>query len=947
MHDASGVVGAPVRRAEDRRLLTGRGRYVDDLRLEGALHLALVRSVHAHARIRGVDARRVAADLRAFTLADLPELRGALPPPVVPAVALKDYRQSALADGVVRFAGEPIAAVVGPDPYRAADGAAAVTVDYDPLPAVVDTEGAVADGAPLVHAAWGSNVAAAVALEYGAADAALRDADLVVRRRFRFGRMSAVPLEPRAVAARWDAVTGTLHLWASAQMPYNVRQRVAEALGLAPDEVRVTAPDVGGGFGTKGPVYPEELIAAALARRLRRPIRWTDTRSESFVSTAHGADHVHDAALALARDGRFLALVDDFLVDGGAYLPRGAVVANVTATHLPGLYRLGAFRGRGRLVVTHKAPTAPYRGAGRPQATLVVERLIDVAARELGVDPVELRRRNLLAADQMPFDRGMPYRDGVPIVYDSGDYPALLDAAVARSGYATFRERQRAARREGRCLGFGMATYNEGTGIGPHEGATVSVEPGGRVRVTVGAPSQGQGHETVLAQICAERLGVPFEAISVAGGDTTRFPVSSGTYASRIAVVVGTAVAQAADAVRDRAVRLAASALECDPRDVRVAGGRAEVKGAPARGLDLAALAALAQRPDAVRLHGEPGLTATRYFSPSSVTWAAGVHTAVVEVDRETGAVSVLEYHAVHDAGREINPLIVEGQTHGGVVQGLGAALSEGVVYDERGQPLTGTLMEYGLPRADAVPPIQVAARDSPSPLNLLGVKGTGEGSAGPPPAAVANAVADALGIEVDEVPIARERVSRQPERDGVGDHSSPTYTPPVDRPGIRALAPGDRDAALAVINRAARWYRDFLPPEDVHDPEMTPEQWEAETRRLTWYGVFDGSVLVAVGGLEHVRDAALLRHGYVLPEYQRRGVGTVLREHLEHHVRDVDRIIVGTYAGNYKARGALEKAGYRLSADSEAVLRAYYAIPEDRLTSSVTYEKPLRSPGR
>ena len=759
MSHASGMIGAPVRRAEDRRLLTGRGRYVDDIPLEGALHVALVRAVHAHARLRAVDLSRVDGDLRAFTLADLPELRGALPPPVVPAVALKEYRQSALADGVVRFAGEPIAAVVGPDPYRAADGAAAVVVDYDPVPAAADTEAAVADGAPLVHGAWGTNVAATVALEYGGVDAALRDADLVVRRRFRFGRMSAVPLEPRAVAARWDAVTGTLHLWSSAQMPYNVRQRVAEALGLAHDDVRVTAPDVGGGFGTKGPVYPEELVVAALARRLDRPIRWTDTRSDSFVSTAHGADHVHDAALAVSRDGRFLALVDDFLIDGGAYLPRGAVVTNVTATHLPGLYRLGAFRCRGRLVVTHKAPTAPYRGAGRPQAALVVERLIDVAARELGVDPVELRRRNLLPADAMPYNRGMPYRDGVPIVYDSGDYPALLDAAVARSGYATFRERQRAARREGRWLGFGMATYNEGTGIGPHEGALVSVEAAGRVRVTVGAPSQGQGHETMLAQICAERLGAPIDAISVAGGDTARFPASSGTYASRIAVVVGTAVAHAADAVREKAVKIAASALECDPRDVVIAGGRAEVKGAPDRGLDFAALAALAHRPDAVRLHGEPGLAATRYFSPQSVTWASGIHTAVVEVDRDTGHVTVLEYHAVHDAGREINPLIVEGQTHGGVVQGLGAALTEGIVYDERGQPLTGTLMEYGLPRADTVPPIHVVACDSPSPLNPLGVKGTGEGSAGPPPAAIANAVADAIGVPVTRLPLTAERV--------------------------------------------------------------------------------------------------------------------------------------------------------------------------------------------
>jgi carbon-monoxide dehydrogenase large subunit len=765
------MIGASVRRTEDHRFLTGRGRYVDDLRFEHALHLALVRSVHAHARVGTVDSSRATSlggVLGVFTLDDLPELRGALPPPVVAAVNLKDYRQSALADGVVRFAGEPLAVVVGTSPYVAADGAAAVAVEYEPLAAAVDPEQATAPGAPRVHDAWGTNVAATVGLTFGDVEAALEGADLVVTRRFRFGRMSATALEPRAVAARWDAATGTLHLWSSAQIPYVVRQRVADALGLAAEAVRVTAPDVGGGFGSKGAVYPEELIAATLARRLGRPIRWTETRGESFLGTTHAADQIHDATLALSRDGSFLALVDDFLIDGGAYLPRGAVVANVTATHLPGLYRLAAFRCRGRLVVTHKAPSAPYRGAGRPHATFVVERLIDIAARSLGMDAVEVRRRNLLPPEALPFDRAIPYRDGMPIIYDSGDYPALLDEAIECSGYRKFRERQRAARDQGRLLGFGLATYNEGTAIGPHEGAAVAVEPDGRVRVAVGTPCQGQGHETILAQVCADRLGVALDAVVVSGGDTARFPFGSGTYASRIAVIVGNAVAEAAEAVRDKAARLAARALECSPRDIVVTGGRAEVKGAPGRGFTLGALATLALRPDLVRELGEPGLGATRYFSPASVTWASGVHTAIVEVDRETGAVKVLEYHVVHDAGREINPRLVEGQTQGGVAQGLGAALSEGICYDERGQLLTATLMDYGLPRADAVPSIEVASRDSPSPLNPLGLKGTGEGSAGPPPAAIANAVADALaleGVEINEVPIQREAISRRAPR--------------------------------------------------------------------------------------------------------------------------------------------------------------------------------------
>jgi len=749
------MIGASVRRREDARLLTGGGRYVADLPLAGALHLAVVRSPHAHARILGVEtggASGVPGVAGAFTLADLPELRGCLPPPVVPATPVRPYRQSALADGVVRFVGEPVAVVVATDAYRAADGAEALRVTYEPLPAAVDPERAIEPGAVLVHADWGTNVAATVTMETGGVEAALARAAHVVTRRLRCDRLTALPLEPRAVAARWDAATATLHLWSSTQMPYGVRQRVAEALGLAADAVRVTAPDVGGGFGTKGPVYPEEIVVAALARRLGRPVRWTDTREASFGSTTHAGDQIHAATLALAADGTILALADDFLIDAGAYLPRGAVVAGVTAPHLLGLYRVPAFRCRGRIVVTHKVPAAPYRGAGRPQAAFVVERLMDLAARGLGLDPVELRRRNLIPSAAMPYDRGLPYRDGMPLVHDSGDYPALLDTALARADYARFRERQRAARRAGRRLGIGVAAYSEATAIGPHEGASVAVDADGRVRVTVGAPSQGQGHETTLAQVCAERLGVPLDRVAVAAGDTARFPSSAGTFASRVAVIVGNAVAQAADAVRDKVRQVAARALECAADDVVVAGGRAAVKGVPDRSLDLRDVAALARRPDVVRALGEPGLTATRWVSPASVTWAAGVHVATVEVDGDTGAVTVLGYHAVHDAGHEINPMIVEGQTQGGAVQGIGAGLSEAVVYDAAGQLLTRTLMDYALPRADQVPGIDVTGCDSPSPGNALGVKGTGEGSAVPGPAAIANAVADALGDAAGEI---------------------------------------------------------------------------------------------------------------------------------------------------------------------------------------------------
>jgi carbon-monoxide dehydrogenase large subunit len=722
--------------------------------------VVIVRSPHAHARIERIDvdqALRLPEVVGAFSLRDLPELRGALRPPVVPAALVKPYRQSALADGLVRFAGEPVMAVVGIDPYRATDAAALVSVHYQPLPPAIDPVRAADDPAVLVHAEWGTNVAATVTLETGALTEALERAHLVVRRQIRCGRVTALPIEPRAVIARWDPVTASLHVWSSTQMPYGVRQRIAEALGLPTESVRVTAPDVGGGFGTKGPVYPEELIVATLARRLGRPVRWTDTRQDSFVSTTHAGDQLHDVTIALDAGGSILALADDFLIDAGAYLPRAAVVANVTATHLVGLYRIPVFQCRGRMVVTHKAPTSPYRGAGRRQAAFVTERILDIAARQLGLDPVDVRRKNLIRHDEMPYRRSIPYRDGAPIVHDSGDYPNLLETALAMAGHATFRQRQQAARQKGRLIGLGVAVYNEATGIGPHEGADVIIEEGERVRVTVGAPSQGQGHETTLAQICAAELGVPITSIDVMAGDTARFPSSMGTYASRVAVVVGNAVALAARAVRERVARVAARALECAVADVEVTNGRAHVRGFEDRGLALSDVLAIANRPDVVRDLGEPGLHATRYFSPESVTWAAGVHIATVEVDPDTGRVSVLAYHAVHDAGHEINPLIVEGQTQGGAVQGIGAALSEAIVYDDAGQPLTGSLMEYALPRADTVPPIEVAGRDSPSPLNPLHVKGTGEGSAVPGPAAIANAVADALGVEVTECPVRPE----------------------------------------------------------------------------------------------------------------------------------------------------------------------------------------------
>ncbi len=752
------MIGGRHRRNEDRRLVTGGGRFVGDLVLPGTLFVALLRSDQAHARLRGVDASaasKLPGVWGVFTIDDLPELRGAIPPPTMNAMPILPYRQSALADQVTRFVGEPIAAVVAESRHAAADAVEAAEVDSEPLPAVVKVEAAREAGAPLLHSAWGTNIAGKIEVEVGHVDAALAESDLVITERFDIGRMTGLPLESRGVLASWEELSGTLTVWSSTQMPYGVREYITAALDLPRTSVRVIAPDVGGGFGPKGAVYPEELILPALARRLGRPVKWVETRSESLMATVHGHDQVHWAKLGLTRDGRFTALDDVFVIDNGAYLPRGARTANNVVAHLMGPYRFDAFRCVGEVVVTNKTPNIPFRGAGRVQAVYVTERLIQRAAQELGVDPVELKRRNLLAPEDLPLDRGIPYRPGLPVVYDSGNYPALLEAAEEMIAYRAFRETQAQERRNGRLLGCAIALYTEGTGVPPAEGAMVSVDEHGRVRVTIGAASQGQSHETTMAQICAERLSVPLEQVTVVAGDTARFPaspVSSGTFASRIAAVSGPAIMLATDEVQKKAKEVASNLLECAADDLVIEQGVVHVKGVRGHGVTLAEVARAAQGSEFLGEQAEPGLSATRYYLPPSVTWAAGAHGVVVEVCAETGVVRVLKYVVAHDAGREINPQVVEGQVHGGVAQGIGSALLEEVVYDDSGQLLTGTLMDYCLPRAMDVPEIIVRSVECPSTVNALGIKGAGEGGTIPGQAVIANAVADAIGIDGPEL---------------------------------------------------------------------------------------------------------------------------------------------------------------------------------------------------
>ena len=757
-------LGASVLRVEDRRLLTGRGRYLDDLRAPGLLHAVIVRSPHAHARIEGIDATVARARpgvVAVLTAAELPECEGAVPA-LFPAPHFRPYRHPALVARVARYAGEAVAVVVADDPYRAADAAEAVRVTYTVLPAAATLDAALAPGAPRVFDAWPDNVAGPAASGAGDVDGGFARAAVIAEARLDFPRVAAAPIEPRGVLAIPAASDGRLTAWVSTQVPYAVRGAIAAALGLAEERVRVLAPDVGGGFGGKGHVYPEDVLVPVVARAVDRPVKWVETRREHLLTTSPDRDQRHRARIGVAADGTITALETTFTRDHGAYPTLGDIITLNTINHFPGPYRVGGVRGTATNVVTHKGFAGAYRGAGRPEAALVLDRLLDRAARRLGIDPAELRRRNLIRRDEMPYRTGLTYRDGSPIVYDPADYVAAFDRLLALVDYDRWRAEQKRRQGSARPLGLGVSAYVEGTGIGPFEGADVRVDPSGVVYLYVGVASQGQGHETTLAQICAAELGVDVDRVVVVGGDTGVIGFGMGTIASRVAAVAGPAIAKTAREVARKARVVAAETLECAPDDVVLAGGRVHVAGVPDRGLALGELARASVRSPSLGREGAPGLQACGFFYPSSVTWAFGAHACVLEVDTETGALRLLHYAAVHDCGRPINPMIVEAQLHGGIVQGLGTALGEALVHDADGQLLTGTLMEYPLPRADDVPPLVAAATDHPSMINDLGIKGVGESGIICPPAVIANAVEDALAdrsVELTSLPLLPSRV--------------------------------------------------------------------------------------------------------------------------------------------------------------------------------------------
>ncbi|HZT52436.1 MAG TPA: xanthine dehydrogenase family protein molybdopterin-binding subunit, partial [Stellaceae bacterium] len=710
---AAGYVGRSVPRREDRRLLLGSGRFVADIRLPGMLHVAFVRSDVAHARIRAIRTARALALPGVVAIFTAEDIAAHLPPiPGMQNRPPKAWREAVehelnipdqpiLAPGKVCHVGEPIAAIVAADRYIAEDAAALVEVAFELLPPVADIDAALDPAAPRVHEALPSNVIARLRMHKGDVAAVFASGVRRLSHRFDNHRYSGMPIECRGVVAQYDEALDTMTVWSATQVVHWVRREVASRLGLPESRVRCIAPDVGGGFGVKGHVYPEDVLIPFIARRLKRPVRWIEDRHEHILNSAHARDDRHEAEIAFDGEGRILAIRDRLLKDSGAYMPVGVGTPVNTAVHLLGPYHVPNYESAITIVATNKTPNAPYRGAGRPEAAFVIERLMDLVARALDLDPVEVRLRNMIRPEQIPYAVGLTYRDGAPIVYDSGDYPAALRQAVeALGGLARFRREQEAAWREGRFLGLGIGCYVEGTGAGPFEGATVRLEPSGTIYVATGACAQGQGHETVFAQVAADQWGVTPDQVTVVVSDTAAIAMGYGTIASRSAVNSSAAIVLASETLRRKVLAVAGHVLECSPEDLELRDGRIVVRGVPGLSLTLREVAQAA-RPgwDHARPPGvPPGLEATEYFEPPTVTWSYAVHAAIVELDRGTGVPTVRRYVVVHDAGTLINPELAEGQVLGGVCQGLGGGLLEELVYDGEAQLLTGSLADYLMP---------------------------------------------------------------------------------------------------------------------------------------------------------------------------------------------------------------------------------------------------------
>ncbi|MHB1738511.1 MAG: aerobic carbon-monoxide dehydrogenase large subunit [Actinomycetes bacterium] len=777
------LFGERIARREDPRLVVGAGRYLDDLG-EGAYAAAFVRSPFAHARIRDIDVSGVLdvdGVVAVYTYDDLVAATGtslAEPLPLlIPHPGMHAPRTGyALARDVVHHVGQAVAMVVATDRYVAEDAAERIQVAYDELPVVIGID-AARRAEHAVHPDVADNVAAHLVQQVGDVDAGMSAAGHVLELELSVERSASMPLEGKGVLARWDTDDGSLRVHTSTQAATSVRAAVAAKLGLPLDKVEVVTPDVGGGFGVKiMHPWPEEVLVSWAAIGLRHPVKWVEDRREHFISSAHERGQEHQVRVGFDDQGRLLALDVRFWHDNGAFTPYGIIVPIITSTQLLGPYQPGAYRVEFWSLYTNTVMVTPYRGAGRPQGVYVMERTMDAIAAYLGLDRTLVRERNFITPDQMPYDQGLLFQDGRPLIYDSGDFPALLAMLKQMVGWDEFETVRAQARAEGRRVGIGLACYVEGTGVGPYEGGHVQIDTAGRVLVATGLTSQGQGHQTVFAQIVADELGVSIDDVVVTTGDTRRFAYAVGTFASRAAVMSGNAVALAARRVRQKVLQVAARSLEADPGDLEIVDGVVRVKGNPSVAMPLGTVAVLSNplryafdeaakaatqfaspadpRRPPVDDDDEPGLEGTDYYSPVRSTFASGMHAAVVETDPDTAEIRVLRYCVVHDCGRLINPMIVEGQIHGGVAQGVGGALYERLVYDEHGQLINASFMDFLMPYASEVPWVQTEHLQTPSPLNPLGIKGAGEAGVIPGMAVIASAIEDAEGFALTRMPI-------------------------------------------------------------------------------------------------------------------------------------------------------------------------------------------------
>jgi aerobic carbon-monoxide dehydrogenase large subunit len=755
-------IGKAMKRKIDPRLIQGKGRYIADLNFPGTLSAAFLRSPHAHARIKEIDlekARELPGVVAVFGPGDgkeFPPLPALFPHPNLIPVTQRPF------DFVVHHVGEPVAMVIASNRYIAEDAIDLITVAYEPLPSVAHLDDAIKSDAPLAHLHLESNVAAHFQQSVGDAKAAMEEADVVVHHRFKIGRVSCLPIETRGLLAKWDfnGPEPALEVHAATQSQHEMRSILAKMLGISENNVRVKAPDVGGAFGAKAIFYVEDFLIAWAAQIVKAPVRWIEDRMEHMMSCIHEREQYHEATLGVSKDGKIAAVMDTMLANNGAYVPWGIIVPIMTSTLIPGPYKVPNYFCDAKVLYTNTVPMAPFRGAGRPQAALIMNRLLDQAAEKLGMDAVEIRRLNLIQEDEFPYRTGLLSRDGSPQIYDSGNYGKVLSEAAEIAGYTEWRKRQKEYKQAGRYIGIGVASAIENTGFGSFEGATVRVETTGEVTVLTSAATQGQGHETTFAQVAAEVFELPLEKVTVRQGDTSLITYGTGTFASRMGVLVSSAIYKAAQALKEKALSIASVKLGVSEEGLIFKEGSVSSTKQPTNSLSLGELAHEAKGlfPGTTFPYDiSPGLEVTEYFAPKAASVTGMTDIAVVEVDPESCSIKILDYTSVHDNGKLLNPLVVKGQVHGGIANGIGNALFEEIVYDNQGQLLTSTLMDYLVPSSTEVPEMKIGHVETPSPLNPLGMKGAGESGTIPVPAVIQSAVEDALrdwNIKVENIPV-------------------------------------------------------------------------------------------------------------------------------------------------------------------------------------------------